>query len=195
MQKFCLSSSINPFYFTTIFSKFTYSSFLDDFYRSQMQWDIRNNHPQNITEGEFDFCFVGFERAAFKHGFLPFVLSELQFHDYLSNFEWQLLFCLQIREWTYMEIYFILYCIQKTAFPMHLWLLTLSFLRRAFLPDQNYGNLLLLVTQSWHLLGRHPPVEQGWQTISRKLFIVCFDSQTSGHQLNNIVNIMINMPH
>ena len=37
---------------------FTCSPSPDYSYRSQMQWDIRNNQLQDITQSEFDFCFV-----------------------------------------------------------------------------------------------------------------------------------------
>ena len=47
-----------------------------------------------------------------------------------------------------MKINLISYRIQKTAFPVNLWLLALIFtLKFVFIAGQNYGNLLLLITQ------------------------------------------------
>ena len=57
-QKVCFSFSINPLLLHNFFSKITCSPSPDYSYRSQMQWDIRNNQPQDVTQSEFDFCFV-----------------------------------------------------------------------------------------------------------------------------------------
>lgn len=88
--------SMNPFNFQ-LFPQITYSSFPNYFYKSQMQWNIRNKQQQNITDFEFSIC-LWFERFAVKHRFLFFLLCELQFPVYPLILNDSSLLCLQIRE-------------------------------------------------------------------------------------------------
>lgn len=82
------SFSMNPFNFQ-LFPQITYSAFPNYFYKSQMQWNIRNKQQQNITDFEFSIC-LWFERFAVKHRFLFFFIMWTSISCLSPYFEWQL---------------------------------------------------------------------------------------------------------